>query len=45
MGRSDAGSNCLFADGHVETRLPSSLIDMRLWIDNADSRRFKFDPY
>ena len=33
----------LFVDGHVETRLPASLTDMRLWIDAADRKDFRFE--
>ncbi|MHC5114619.1 MAG: type II secretion system protein [Planctomycetota bacterium] len=44
IGRTDGKASVLFADGHAEARYTASLDDMRLWIDAADRRDFRFDP-
>ena len=43
IGRSDGKTVVIFADGHIETQLPSALDDMRLWVDVATDKDFKYD--
>jgi hypothetical protein len=32
----------LFVDGHVESHMPSTLADMRMWVDAADKPIWRY---